>query len=406
MLSVKFGNRESTALSELAKRKDEYETFKAIRLQKIISEQQLRVERYTTDAPQNVDGYFHIDREEYHLDTFEELMFGNDDEDDEEATVVTGVKFYFCMFTMCCFTNIQFVNCCFIGCTFSECFTMNDGVTFADCSFSRNDPTKQSVDDMFSYFRLCELTVKFIDCEMQQNIFSKTNFYFSEFQRSDMSDIIMAECGFDIAFFSDCILNDARIVTSKFIKFLFRDTYVGTKVNRNTFFGEVHNDYTDIRELRYAIDMYFSLSELFQENKISDLYGEYFFLYKKAEMRTLAGRQKLQSVISFIVCGYGERPFYCLINALILIVTCGNLYFLLGLKSSDALVQFNMALPIGKLLKDLFECYHFSLVTFTTVGYGNLYPHGFSFVVNGFEMVFAVLLVGIWVSTLVRKMVR
>lgn len=407
MMSAQFKRRELTAISELANRKIEYETFKALRLQKIIAERQIAIDTFNADSPQNIDGYFCIDETEYNLSTFDELLIGNETaENESEFLMISRVKFYFCTFSACCFTNVKFTECRFIGCTFSECFTMNYGIYFEDCRFSSNDPIKKSVDDMFSYFRLCELTAKFIHCEMKENIFSKTNFYFTEFNDDDMADIIVADCGFEMASLSDCNLNNAKIVTSKFIDFSFKDTYVGTRVNRNTFFGALHCKCSDNRELLFAIDMYFSLSELFQENKIADLYGEYFFLYKKVEMQTLKGMSKVQSFLSFIVCGYGERPFYSLINSLVLIFLCGNLYYFFGLATIGTHIKYDPSLPVGEIIKALFECYHFSLVTFTTVGYGNIYPYGISYIVNGFEMIFAVLLVGIWVSTLVRKMVR
>ena len=83
------------------------------------------------------------------------------------------------------------------------------------------------------------------------------------------------------------------------------------------------------------------------------------------------------------------------------------MYFFLGLSTSKGILIFNpVAAKLIPSLNDLMQCYHFSLVTFSTVGYGNVVPVGGSIIVNGFEMVSAIILVGIWVSTLVRKMVR
>jgi hypothetical protein len=45
-------------------------------------------------------------------------------------------------------------------------------------------------------------------------------------------------------------------------------------------------------------------------------------------------------------------------------------------------------------------------VTFSTVGYGNVVPVGKSLIVSAVEMVLGVVMVGVWVSTLVRKMTR
>lgn len=283
---------------------------------------------------------------------------------------------------------------------------MNSGLIFEECNFSKIDTEKNSVDDMFSYFRFCELTVKFHKCDMTLNIFSKTNFYFSHFIDNKMHNIIMADCGFEISTLSDCNLNNAKIIKTKYIGFSFEDSQKRTKVNRSTFFGEISFNKSDHRELLHAVDMYFALKELFQDNKVSDLYGEYFYLYKKTEMHTLKGMSRLLSVVSFVICGYGERPFNCLIVSLLMIFACGNLYYLYGLNTHDGVLIFNPLNSASGLAKDLYQCYHFSLVTFSTVGYGNVFPIGTSIVVNEIEMICAIILVGIWVSTLVRKMVR
>jgi hypothetical protein len=39
------------------------------------------------------------------------------------------------------------------------------------------------------------------------------------------------------------------------------------------------------------------------------MYGEYFYLFKKAEMMTLRGGSGFISFISYLVCGYGRDLF-------------------------------------------------------------------------------------------------
>ncbi len=404
-MSVVFDNREKNAREELACRKNDYETFKELRFKEASSS--MKIGEDASGSILNTGDYCVFAENEYNFTTFNAICFGNDDAEDEwEFYKVENIKFYFCMFDNCSFSNIKFVNCVFIGCTFSQCFTLNYGMIFEQCNFSKNDADRNSVDDMFSYFRFCELTVKFIKCDMTQNIFSKTNFYFSSLSENKLYDIIMVDCGFDICTLKDCDLRNARIINTKFIRFSFEDEEKGTKVNSGTFFGEINFNKKDARELASAVDMYFALKDLFMDNKISDLYGEYFYLYKKTEMKTLKGLSKIMSGVSFIICGYGERPFHSLIVSLAMVFACGNLYYLFGLKTQTDIIVYNASNQLNVLLDDIYQCYHFSLVTFSTVGYGNVIPVGASIVVNEVEMICAIILVGIWVSTLVRKMVR
>lgn len=407
MKSKLFQHKEQQAVSELASRKNDYETYKALRLKNIVEQRHIEPAVYTDECTECDSGHFEFSLSEYDLSTFTEVNFGNEEADGEkDFTLCQDITFFYCTFLTCSFSNMKFLNCRFIGCTFSECFSMNNGVVFDCCSFSKMTTDRHSADDMFSYFRFCELTAAFRGCEMNQMIFSKTNFYFSTFKNNNMSDLIMAECGFELCSFCDCGLNNTRIVKTKFTKFTFTDTYVGTKVNRNTFFGPTPSNPKDHKAMHDATDLYFALAELFQENRVSDLYGEYFFQYKRAEMLTLNGIYRLKALIAYLVCGFGERPFYSLITAFIMVFVFGNIYFFTGLMSNKEILMYNALKTSDQLLNDLLHCYHFSLVTFTTVGYGNVYPYGISFVLSGVEMVLGVMLVGIWVSALVRKMVR
>jgi len=138
--------------------------------------------------------------------------------------------------------------------------------------------------------------------------------------------------------------------------------------------------------------------------KIPYFSGEYFYLYKRTEHYSLGKLEKFKSLISNITCGYGERPSNSLLTAIILVLFFGSMYMLFGVCTSEGDVSlFTMPLT----LQHLVLWYHFSLVTFTTTGYGNVVPSiGWSVIFSSFEMISGVVMVGLWVSTLARKMTR
>lgn len=264
-----------------------------------------------------------------------------------------------------------------------------------------------NIDDAPSMFEGCELTVKFRNTDLSMTVFDKSHFYFSTFDTVNFKSTIFLDSNFDTVKVCDSDLRSTKIVNPKFIEFYFEDTHRNSKVNKHTFLGAIDFNPKEERDVRFATEVYSQMSELFEGNKQLALSGEYFYLFKKTEYINLKGYEKIKSIIGQITCGYGERPLFSLMASLVLILTCGTLYMLFGVSSNNEIVSFQptFSQPFPPL-NQLIVWYHFSLVTFSTVGYGNVVPVGGSLIVSAFEMVLGIIMVGIWVSTLVRKMVR
>lgn len=354
------------------------------------------------------DGYYAFEEKEYHQVKFDSLMIGRESADDESSFLtISGIRFLYCDFSACEFSNIRFYGCFFVGCSFNECYTTGLGAVFKDCCFMRTAPGKSSIDDMPSIFTGCELTVKFVDCDLTKVVAEKTNFYFSSFENTNAFDMIFMNCSLDTVNMCDCDLRAAKLVNSRFIEFNLEDDKKKTKVNKKTFLGSINFNRREEREIRFAVGVYSTFSELFELNRVSYLSGEYFYQSKKTEHLSLKGFEKLKSFFGLITCGYGERPSFSLLTSLFIIFVCGILYLAFGVAGGSGVVAYRPTL--GNILpayNDVLLCFHFSLVTFSTVGYGNVTPVGGSFYVTAVEIISGVIMVGIWVSTLVRKMVR
>ena len=62
--------------------------------------------------------------------------------------------------------------------------------------------------------------------------------------------------------------------------------------------------------------------------------------------------------------------------------------------------------PIENLISDFINSLYFSIVTFTTVGYGDITPINISVFLSGVEMFLGLTMTGIWTATLARKITR
>lgn len=385
-------------------RKEENQVFYSTHLQDLVGGDEIAEEVFNEESSEAESGFFDFSREEYKFAKFSDLTFGTEA---NEYLKISGICFYYCDFSMCGYSNISFENCSFVGCNFSECYTLGFAVVYDHCSFTSRIQGESNIDDAPCTFSGCELSAKFVDSDVSMGVFEKSHFYFSNFNKVDLRDAIFIDCSLDTTKMGDCDLRNTKILNAKFTEFYIEDSMTRTKVSKHTFLGLINFDKKENREVRFAADVYSQFSELFENNKFMDSSGEYFYLYKKTERLNMKGIANFKSFIGMITCGYGERPFFSLISSMFLVLTCGTLYMFFGVNFNNEVISFHPTM--GHLfppLDQLVIWYHFSLVTFSTVGYGNVVPVGGSLIVSAFEMVLGIIMVGIWVSTLVRKMVR
>jgi uncharacterized protein YjbI with pentapeptide repeats len=389
-------------------RKDDNKEFYETHLQQLSGDSAIAEEIFDEGSPVDSEGFFAFDRQEYRFARFNGLTMGrNQTGDDKSQALVSSVTFYYCDFDFCGFSNLRFSHCAFVGCNFSECYTLEFASVFEHCRFMSRFEGESHVEDAPCMFTNCELSARFIDSDLSMAVVETCHFYFSTMEKTSVKDAIFLNCSFDTMKVGDCDLRNTKILKPKFIEFQIEDSLQRTKASKHTYLGPIDFNPKEEREVRFAADVYSQFNELFENNKLMDLSGEYFFLTKMTERINLRGLPKFKSFLGMMTCGYGERPSYSLLSALALVLVCGTLYMFFGVSiNNEVLVFVPTAEQWFPPAHELILWYHFSLVTFSTVGYGNVVPVGGSLVVSAVEMVLGVIMVGIWVSTLVRKMVR
>jgi tetratricopeptide (TPR) repeat protein len=98
---------------------------------------------------------------------------------------------------------------------------------------------------------------------------------------------------------------------------------------------------------------------------------------------------------SFLIWGHGEKPsrvFYC---GVVIVLLSAILYSLTYLVKETAVFRPNF-----------FEAFYFSVITFTTVGYGDLTPIGFSRLIASLESFCGIFIIPIFIISLARKYLR
>ena len=244
---------------------------------------------------------------------------------------------------------------------------------------------------------------------MRKSIFQKNTIKTIQFILSNLKKCIFDSNKVESIYFSDCNLKSFSIIKSDISKLEFDDEFI-TKLNENTFFDKFISKDKNKSYYKNVYKSYKNIASQFESNRILNISGEYHYLYKCSECKTLDGFSKFKSRLFWIVCGYGERPTYALITSLEIILIFAIIYLFTGISISGRLINYRLSwfsiLEKKIILVDFLESLYFSLVTFTTVGYGDIIPTGTSIILSSIEMILGVTMVGIWTATLARKITR
>jgi hypothetical protein len=344
---------------------------------------------------------------------YEGLNFHENTQPDDIDIKLEDVRYSNCEFRNIDFKNSIFSNVIFVSCK------------FIDCSFFSGKISLRN----FLEFNECILENMLINsCDFSSLYIKGCSLY-----KVDFKNTFMKGCNFiknsynEVRFIDDCNLMDCIIKDMEGtmdIKFINEKSY--TKLNYGSYIGKFNyknmkKEQSYINKKEYCNCMskanylnigfsYMDLGEQYLRNHVSGRYGRCFYQSKLAFHRTLKGRKKFYSYVAKIVCGYGEKPYRSFMLSLIIILIFAFLYMITGINCDSGIIGFRGLVDnfsVSMLIKNIIYCIHFSLVTFSTVGYGDLLPYNMTGVVlTSIEILMGIIMIGIWTSTLVRKMTR
>lgn len=143
-----------------------------------------------------------------------------------------------------------------------------------------------------------------------------------------------------------------------------------------------------------------------EEHGLSENAGKFF--YKEMRFRRfskpLFSRQRFFSWFFDRLCGYGEKPRRLIAFSLFFITLCAIGYFFIGVHDGHTVAVFNASHSIWENLTQFGECLYFSVVTFTTLGYGDITPAGFGRLIAAVEAFTGSFTIALYVVVFVRRM--
>jgi len=123
------------------------------------------------------------------------------------------------------------------------------------------------------------------------------------------------------------------------------------------------------------------------------------FKEKQMQRKQLLRKNKiayLPSLLMALMCGYGEKPYRVVLFSATAIFVYAILYYLTA--------AINVPMQLG-ITPGFWDSLYFSIVTFTTLGFGDITPKHVPFfqMLSGTEAFLGAFMMGLFVFTLARK---
>jgi hypothetical protein len=162
-------------------------------------------------------------------------------------------------------------------------------------------------------------------------------------------------------------------------------------------------------KFREAEDIYQNLRVHLASIGSFDDSGDFFYremVVRRKQMAPLSLKRFSSKVID-LLCGYGEKTFRVISYAAGLIFFCSFFYFFSGIRQHrEIIVAFSRDQTLAENLKEYALSLYFSVVTFTTLGYGDIAPVGAVKAVAALEAFTGAFMMALFVLVFARKMIR
>ena len=127
-----------------------------------------------------------------------------------------------------------------------------------------------------------------------------------------------------------------------------------------------------------------------------EISGCFFYKEKVVQRRQQKPFKRITDfLLKEFLFGYGEKPKRVILNGFIIIFLFSFIYFFAGIWNINH-VKVN----------DFLSSLYFSIVTFTTLGYGDFHPKGYIRFFASFEALIGAVLIALFIVTLTRKYIR
>ena len=246
--------------------------------------------------------------------------------------------------------------------------------------------------------------------------FSYADFYRANLKNAHLFNINLQDASIMKADLSDANLNYANLENTnllgvKWIGCKFENVNIGKKIKQENTAKKASlnkDKNTSIDYLKQAEEIYRDLRKHAEHEGMFTLSG--YLIQKELTMRRLQlPRYSFKRTISKMVdifCGYGEAPLRIIGLSLVIILLCAIIYAFTGLSYNGTIQAVSATQTAQENISFLWASLYYSVVTFTTLGYGDFTPVGVSRAIAAIEAFTGSFTIALFVVVFVKKMTR
>jgi len=244
---------------------------------------------------------------------------------------------------------------------------------------------------------------KLHNCDFYKADFTNAHCFKVDFSGSSLMKANFTNANLHFANLKGCNLLGTNFKHAKLENVIWDDEILQEVQANNAKSFEEQIDY-----YQQAEEIYRNLRRTCEADGLFETAG--YFFQKEMRMRRMqmpkySSRRAVSKIVDF-ACGYGERPLRIILISAMIIVTFAFIFFFTGLSYGDESVVFSTHNSLNENIYDFLNSFYFSVVTFTTLGYGDVLPIGISKLFAGIEALLGGFILALFVVVFVKKMTR
>ncbi len=168
-----------------------------------------------------------------------------------------------------------------------------------------------------------------------------------------------------------------------------------TLEEKNDYYQQAEEIYRHLRKVTEAQGLFETAGTFFQREMIMRRY----------QMPKHSFERCISKMVD-LFCGYGERPFRVIVFSILAIFLFASIYFFSGIIEAGNIIEYYPEASFAENALNFLRCWYFSVVTFTTLGYGDLAPTGITRFFAASEAFIGSFTLALFVVVFVKKMTR